>query len=368
MIPVVSDVNTGKIYIAPANGSVSFAHQVSSGSNRMLLVALTFNEYNCVGTTGAVAASVDWNGAALTFLDSQEVVGNGQRVEWWYLLSPATGIGNINVNLTATYPSGYTVVAGAMTFSFVSQTLPFSPRVKTYSGGLYSDGDAVVIIPSTTSQLIVATVSARQYHDLAAQPPITQLYADTMIPPSGAGGGGGTNQGATGTIPGTGSNVTFNWADIIPNPIDSEWSIMGAPINFETAAALKAPENVHAIQRENYTLLWWDPVYQDVAGGLVTVTSYRIFRSSLLNENDQELIAVITTTNPLGRVDTAFVDTSAPSPVAYRVVAVAGMVQSDLSNRSVTTYAPSSIDSKSEVIDQKLLVWDEGTWDEGLWS
>ena len=143
---------------------------------------------------------------------------------------------------------------------------------------------------------------------------------------------------------------------------------MGAPINFETASALEAPENVHAIQRKNYTLLWWDPVYQDVAGGPVTVTSYRIFRSSLLNENDQELVAEVVTTNSLGRVDTAFVDTSAPSPAAYRVVAVAGVVQSDLSERSVTTYAPSSIDSKSEVIDQKLLVWDEGTWDEGLWS
>ena len=143
---------------------------------------------------------------------------------------------------------------------------------------------------------------------------------------------------------------------------------MGAPINFETAPALKAPENVHAVQRKNYTLLWWDPVYQDVSGSPVTVTSYRIFRSSLLNENDQELVAVVVTTDPLGRVDTAFVDTSAPSPVAYRVVAVASVVQSDLSDRSVTTYAPSSIDSKSEVIDQQLLVWDEGTWDEGLWS
>lgn len=367
MIPVVSDVNTGKALVVTAYPQpLVVPHQVSSGTNRLLLVALAFNQGNMPGSTGAVGISVDWNGTPLTLLDSHETLFNLNRVEWWYLLNPATGVGNVNVTATNPPPGfGYAIVIGAVTLSAVSQTLPFGPRVKADSGPFISDGDAVAIIPSLTSQLMLATVSARQNHDLIPQPPITQIYKDVQVVGFG---GGGTDQHAGGTMPGTGANVTFNWANPILTGLDEEWAIMGAPINYETAAALVAPDNVHAVQRENYTLLWWDPVVRDVGGNPVTVTSYQVFRSSLLNENDQELLATVTTTDASGAVDTAFVDTSAPSPAAYRIVAVAGMVQSDLSEKAVAIYAPSQIDSKAEVIDQQLLFWDEGNWDEELLS
>jgi hypothetical protein len=130
-----------------------------------------------------------------------------------------------------------------------------------------------------------------------------------------------------------------------------------------------APRNPRSVHRKNYVVVSWDPVLLDFNGQPLTtpVSQYTVLRSSLLNESDQAVLQEVSTTDAGGSIDIALVDTSPPETPAYRVTAF-GMVQSDLSERTVATFAPSSIDSKSEHVDQILMFWDEGRWDDALWA
>jgi hypothetical protein len=135
-----------------------------------------------------------------------------------------------------------------------------------------------------------------------------------------------------------------------------------------------APVGVFAISRENYTVVSWDKVLRDSNGGELPtpVTRYLVSRATLLNSSDAGDDIVVDTTDANGEVDTIYIDTKPNQNLVYKIKSVVGiglnMVESESSERAVATRSPSQIDDKKEVIDNKLLVWDEGNWGDTLWN
>lgn len=132
----------------------------------------------------------------------------------------------------------------------------------------------------------------------------------------------------------------------------------------------KAPINIYAIPRENYNIIWWDKVIQDTDNLPITVVGYRIYRGEYINEADQALLFTVDTQDASGNIDSIFIDTVPSSVLTYRVMAIAmsgpTVLESELSDKAVAMKAPSQIDNKTELIDRKLFLLDEGVLDEGL--
>lgn len=154
-----------------------------------------------------------------------------------------------------------------------------------------------------------------------------------------------------------------------------------AYVNFDTLdfqytpttvpSAPKAPTNVQANKRANYTVVSWDRVTAlEDETPLADVTRYEVYGSDQMNEYTQELRQTITTTDPAGKIDTACVDVTQGNTQVYRVKAIVvdgpDVVESELSDRAVAIYTPSQIDDKTEVIDGRLFTLDESLLDEDL--
>lgn len=133
-----------------------------------------------------------------------------------------------------------------------------------------------------------------------------------------------------------------------------------------------APANPFAIGRQNYTVVSWDNVGTLENGTPITdVLWYRVYRSKMANEYDRVLLATITTTDAAGKIDHIHIDTSGGPFDIYRITAgIAGapVLESDVSNAAMGYYVSSQIDAKSEILDDKLGLWDVGVWDESLFS
>lgn len=160
-------------------------------------------------------------------------------------------------------------------------------------------------------------------------------------------------------LPGFGTTSEFILDNVISQPITN-------------VARIKAPEQVFAISRSNYTVIKWRVPVADTNGNPLPspITKFLLSRATLINESDLELIAIIDSIDANGEIDTAFVDTNPSETLVYRVQALTdddSILISELSDPAVAVRTFSQIDEKEEIIDKKLLLWDEGNWDETLW-
>lgn len=115
---ITSAGNTG----GALTSSLTFAHTVGAGNNRLLVVGIAIRTDNSGGTK---VGSVTWNGTALTCLvarndaNTNGVCGTSgtatnQRSEIWTLTNPASGTFNVVVNtVTTTGTAGTTTIAAA---------------------------------------------------------------------------------------------------------------------------------------------------------------------------------------------------------------------------------------------------------------
>jgi prepilin-type N-terminal cleavage/methylation domain-containing protein len=116
-------------YDAVSTGTASwtttetFSHSIGSGSNRILVVGVTFEDCDDY-------PSVTWityNGQPLTLIDSGQVIsgnGCGGRAELWYLLEadlPSAGAYNVVIGTSGTFDE---LVAGAISLENVAQQAP----------------------------------------------------------------------------------------------------------------------------------------------------------------------------------------------------------------------------------------------------
>jgi hypothetical protein len=323
-------------------------HVVTAGTT-ILVVAL----FDRTGAS-ATALSLTYNGNALT-----NVAGyTGEVSQFWYLLNPPVGSYALSI-VDSTYQI---IVEGAIynVHGAVNTVTPFGSLIVGVVTGV--ETTVPVSVPSNVGDLVFdcAGVSSATVAVDPLDPGIgqTELFDRPNVVQ--------TVHRAAGSVKVATGVLTAMEYSINNPPGDVMFTYIGVALHVIPGPAI--PQNVHAQRRANYVVVHWDPTILDESGDPVTVTAYQMYRSTFLNETDQVLLATVDTLDAAGDVDTAFVDTSPTDIVVYRVVAVDGVVQSDLSERAVATYAPSPIDEKVEHIDQVLLFWDEDDWDESLWS
>ena len=125
---------------------VTFSHVVS-GSNRLLLVGISYYRY----AADTAVTSVTWNGQNLTLVGS-ETSTIYARTEIWRLVAPETGTYNIQVSFTN---RAYAVI-GAVSFTGVHQTVPLG----TYASAVGSSSSPSTNVSSASGDLVFGVVSS----------------------------------------------------------------------------------------------------------------------------------------------------------------------------------------------------------------
>ncbi len=118
--------------------SLSFSHTAGSGSDRLLLVGVS---WNAGSATGREISSVTFDGTALTPVFTQQAGTQLRYSAIWALLDPPSGVtGTVAITFNGTVTNG--IVAGAANFAGVDQTTPLG----TPNGaGMDSNDDAATV-------------------------------------------------------------------------------------------------------------------------------------------------------------------------------------------------------------------------------
>ena len=147
--PARAQIAVDNISTTNSNGSttsLSWFHSVGSGSNRILIVGVSYS-------SGSVTTStVTYGVTSLTRIGVQAATSNQNRTELWYLLAPPTGSSTVAVAVSPARE----VAASSISYTGVSQTTPLN----TFVSATGQSNTASVNAPSAPGELVVDTVSA----------------------------------------------------------------------------------------------------------------------------------------------------------------------------------------------------------------
>jgi uncharacterized repeat protein (TIGR01451 family) len=204
-----------------ANGSgaalsgVSVNHTTGTGSNRLMLVGLNFEDDN---TQAFTISSVRWVVGASTqnlSLVTSASAAVEARSQIWSLAAPVSGSGQVQVLVNSGTADGDCIIAGVMTFSGVDQTTPLG----TAANAIGASTTATVNVASAAGQLVFDTASAddaRGFTVGAAQTSRWNFSAGG--PADGITGAASTEAGAP--------SVTMSWT----LGSSDDWAICAVPI------------------------------------------------------------------------------------------------------------------------------------------
>ena len=137
-----------------------------------------------------------YGGVSLTFLAAITESGNKNRAELWYLLAPTTGTANVVLTMGA----NKVFVAGATSFSGVSQGTPFGTPVTVEGSG----GASSVTVSSAANEVVLDVVAFRDRTGGSENSGQTARWTNTN------GSGSSDAWGGSSTEPGAAS-VTMGW-------------------------------------------------------------------------------------------------------------------------------------------------------------
>ena len=124
-----------------AADTLTFQHTVPTiGQNRILIVEVATR-------TNVAVSSITFNGDALT---SKSTVAGTARAEIWYLLNPDEGTGDVVITMAAVA----NFAAGATTYLYVDQTVPFGTAATTSGNGT----TASVAVTAAVGDVVIAVV------------------------------------------------------------------------------------------------------------------------------------------------------------------------------------------------------------------
>ena len=134
------------------DGTVTFQHTVPSGNNRLLLVAVSFNNDNLETVTG-----VTYNGDAMTWVGNR-LNSDDAYVEIWSKVAPEVGT---NMDIVVTFSTDPLPIlqggtAGATNFINAEQVDPDNADFVSFDAS--SAGPATIDVTSTTGELVYAVV------------------------------------------------------------------------------------------------------------------------------------------------------------------------------------------------------------------
>jgi hypothetical protein len=169
---------------------MTVAHTTGSGSKRLMLVGISFNNTDYETVTG-----VTYNGTALQLVGARAAYGGDDaRHEIWKLVNPDSGTHNVVINFSSALDFG--AVAGVMTFTGVDETTPLGTYV--YIEGTDSAG-GTLDVPSDAGELVYAVVSAEDQALTASSG--QDEHWNISISGDETNGAGGTDAGASPTAP-----------------------------------------------------------------------------------------------------------------------------------------------------------------------
>ncbi len=203
----VTPASTGTVTSGATGMTIS--HTTGSGSYRLMLVGVSFNNDGYETVTG-----VTYNGTALTLVGT-EATTDDARVEIWRLVAPSTGTHNVVITFSAALLQE--AHAGVMTFTNVYQTTPLGTFVSAKHDG---STPATVDIPSASGEIVFGVV-ASEYDTLTASSGQTEQWNLAVSSTYGAGG----------TAAGAATTVTMSWDLAAAN----HWAMGGVSIKPEPA-------------------------------------------------------------------------------------------------------------------------------------
>src|SRR5713226_4205029 len=125
--------------------SLTWAHTVGTGADRVLVVGVTIRDGN------VSVSAITYGGTALTRLGFQNGAGNANRAEIWSLKAPASGTANVVVSISGARD----LVGGSISFTGVDQTTPFG----TFVGAQGTSATPSVTASSATAEIVVDTLA-----------------------------------------------------------------------------------------------------------------------------------------------------------------------------------------------------------------
>jgi hypothetical protein len=189
--------------------TLTWSHTVEPLSNRLLLVGVVTTDTNSV-------ASVTYAGLPLTRLGQQLAPTNLNRVELWYRVAPPAGTATVTVRLAG----GDELVAGAMSFTGVHQTVPFG------------------IVRTAANQSTSACITlANEPAPLVATALVAEATAGSISPGAGQSmlwSAIGTSNGVSGTADTRSTGMAGPGAPIATIcqylSIAKKWAVVGVPL------------------------------------------------------------------------------------------------------------------------------------------
>jgi uncharacterized repeat protein (TIGR01451 family) len=179
--------------------ALSWSHTVGTGSDRLLLVAVS------IDSSSRTVGTVKWGGSsgtALTYIGRKQ--GNATTVEIWGLKNPASGTSTVYATISG--GSSEWMVGGSASFTGVDQTTPWSGF--TSAAGRRSDGDTPSLSVSSASGNLVfdaIAINDDQLESYSASAGADQTAVwNTKVSAQSIVGGASTEAGA--------SSVTMTWS------------------------------------------------------------------------------------------------------------------------------------------------------------
>ncbi len=190
--------------------SVTVSHTTGTGSNRLMLVGITYEDDN---TSGMSVSGVTYAGNALSFVgrrtSSQEAVS-----EIWSLINPPSGTADVVVSVSGA-STGDSLLVGASTFTGVHQTAPLG----TFSSNSGTNSSPTVTVAAATGDLIYDVIAADDGRTATVGSGQTQRWnARTESGEDGVRGASSTEAGA--------ASVTMSWS----LNVSDAWAICAVPI------------------------------------------------------------------------------------------------------------------------------------------
>jgi len=172
--------------------TLSWSHTVGSGSNRILLVGLSFG--------GASGSAVTFGGAALTEVGVE--TDTFSTVELWALQNPASGTATITVTIGFTAPF---LVGGSVSYSNVA-------GIGTSAGNKGTGAAATDLVGTSSGDVVIDTLSAFTVPPVFTVSPTGPGQTQRWNSGSLNGPEGGFFAGAGSDQPASGSSVTMSWS------------------------------------------------------------------------------------------------------------------------------------------------------------
>lgn len=203
--------------------SLSFAHTVGSGANRLLMVTVQVGATTASGNPPTVTG-VTYGGAAMTLVGSRVSGGGGSSddvIAYIYrMLAPPAGAANVVVTLGA----AGSIAAGATSFAGVNQITPLG----THAANSGTGASATVDVASAPGELVIGTAGWDEGPSitLPAGSGQTTLWTANAV--------GTVLSGSASTEPGA-ATVTHSYSAAGST---QDWAILAVPLKPATVATL----------------------------------------------------------------------------------------------------------------------------------